>query len=281
MQVLATEIWERNNSIDSELCRVQWVMKQCVKYFNSDGGKNAIEKESKLSKRYMKDIIPRSFICSDKCQTLKLLDVGSCYNPFSKFSMFDVTAIDLMPASDNVYKCDFLSVIISSEARTIINPCTTLPICYFEVVVFSLLLEYFPSSKQRFKCCKNAYDVLKENGLLFIITPDSKHASANSRMMKSWRYALASLGFWRTSYEKLKHLHCMSYRKCIQPQVAERWLSTQQYKQPVEELLYIPQDFHAYSNVVSIEERNEERSEDTNKLLAETFSVLPDCDIFS
>jgi hypothetical protein len=46
---------------------------------------------------------------------LRTLDVGSCYNPLGRTGssgskLLDVTAIDLAPASKDVYVCDFLTV---------------------------------------------------------------------------------------------------------------------------------------------------------------------------
>lgn len=281
MQLLATKFWEVNSGSDSELCRIQWVVKNCDEYFNNKGYQKAIEKEEKLSQRYFNKSISKPEHFKESKSLLKLLDVGSCYNPFSRFPFFDVTALDIVPAVENVLKCDFLSVSISNGVESVNNTCTELPERYFDVVVFSLLLEYFPSSTQRLKCCKNAYRVLKDGGLLFILTPDSKHATANSKMMKSWRFALASIGFWRTCYQKLKHLHCMSYRKCIDSQVPKYWLSTQQCQKSAEDLMYIPQDFHEYSDNLVSNKPPEERCHLANKLVADSFSDLPDCDIFS
>jgi hypothetical protein len=35
----------------------------------------------------------------------------------------------------------------------------------------------------------------------------------NAPMIKSWKKAIESLGFVRWHYIKLKHLHCMAFRK--------------------------------------------------------------------
>ena len=46
-------------------------------------------------------------------EKIRLLDVGSCYNPFeccSNASAFTVTALDLCPAKESVFLCDFLKV---------------------------------------------------------------------------------------------------------------------------------------------------------------------------
>lgn len=279
MQKLATEVWEINNQKASDLCRIQWVVNQSEEYFHQGGCEKAAVKEYKLSENYFQSSKKREIQCLADKQDLKLLDVGSCYNPFSKYSLFDVTAIDLMPAVVDVFKCDFLTVEMSTNIYTVSNQCFTLPLSYYDIVAFSLLLEYFPSSKQRFKCCEKAFEVLQPGGLLFILTPDSKHATANSILMKSWRYALASVGFWRVSYKKLKHLHCMAYRKCFNADVPKCWFSKQQCDKDPEDLLYIPQDFHEYDDRLVEDKTIQERSEFDDKLLADIFSDLPNPDV--
>ena len=61
---------------------------------------------------------------SDKSKTtekIRLLDVGSCYNPFescSNAAAFTVTALDLCPARDSVYLCDFLKVSVGQSGSS-------------------------------------------------------------------------------------------------------------------------------------------------------------------
>lgn len=81
------------------------------------------------------------------------------------------------------------------------------------VVVFSLLLEYLPTSKQRVACCQTAWKLLIVDGLLLIVTPDSRHQHRNHRFTRDWRNTIESIGFARCRYEKLQHLHCMAFRK--------------------------------------------------------------------
>lgn len=188
-----------------------------------------------------------------------LLDVGSCYNPFQECPEFEALGIDLIPATESVYQCDFLklevipfvcvppnlsprdpdsvplseSLNIDPRSRTV----TELPAASFQVIVFSLLLEYLPAAVQRWACCVKAYTLLEHNGLLFIVTPDSNSAHRNAPMMKSWRQALECLGFQRWKYKKMEHVHCMAYRK-----VTEELPET--FPELVGTLLYIPQDFN-------------------------------------
>ncbi|RDD43815.1 putative methyltransferase BTM2-like protein [Trichoplax sp. H2] len=189
-------------------------------------------------------IIQRSFI---NCDKVKLLDVGSCYNPFAEFSQsFVTTAIDLCPADKSVIQCDFLNVAINeAELSEQTNDGVTcaewlksnqLQARYFHVVIFCLLLSYFPSPVQRWKCCIHAHRLLMQNGLLLIITPDSSHQNRNSKMVKSWKSAIESIGFTRWKYVKLDHLHCMAFRKSCDV--------TKNDKDKFASSMYIPQDFN-------------------------------------
>lgn len=46
---------------------------------------------------------------------IRLVDVGSCYNPFKHCTAFDTVALDLCPTDPSVYKCDFLNLEIGPE----------------------------------------------------------------------------------------------------------------------------------------------------------------------
>ena len=141
-----------------------------------------------------------------------------------------------------------------------------LPSELFHVVVFSLLLSYFPSAEQRWKCCCKAHRLLRPNGLLLIITPDSSHQNKNAAMMKSWKAGIESLGFVRWKYEKQTHLHCMAFRKVALCHSCNRSNGNA-------EMMYIPQDFH--------EEEDEGhfvnwQRKDDKSVIMECFSELPD-----
>lgn len=187
---------------------------------------------------------------NEEVMKLKLLDVGSCYNPFGNVEFFEVTAVDLAPSSEEVLQCDFLSMKIGQENIYSDNKdeVLQLEICSFDTVVFCLLLEYLPSPEQRYSCCEKAYNLLKNGGLLLIVTPDSKHVGANAKFMKSWRHVLANLGFMRIKYEKVPHAHCLVFRKCFYKEVATRWASMKKSSKDdelfqSENKIFIPQDF--------------------------------------
>lgn len=173
---------------------------------------------------------------------IKVLDVGSCHNPLGEFGELDVFAIDLYPAKPSVLQCDFLRLPVDDVIGNSIadGRVESLACSQFHAVVFSFLLEYFPSPDQRWSCCVKAYQLLVPEGLFILITPDSKAAHSNYQMINSWRDALAAIGLRRIKYDKLKHAHCMAFRKtCLSSDKGE-FIDHQQLASK----MYIPQDFH-------------------------------------
>ncbi|XP_014675306.1 PREDICTED: probable methyltransferase BTM2 homolog, partial [Priapulus caudatus] len=249
MYSLATGHWERPGAPES---RIMWCKNTCLEFFYNDGLKKALAKDERrrlfieeaakrsraergegsschvqfeenfsINKPFSrKDIDPSTM---SACTPLYLLDVGSCYNPFKDFSEFCTVAIDISPAMESVHQCDFVHLVPSPPLPESVAMATyidalpptiaTLPRNAFHVVVFSLLLEYLPSPAPRWRCCGTAHALLRDGGLLVVVTPDSKHVNRNAPQMRAWRAAVESLGFRRWRYEKLAHLHCMAFRK--------------------------------------------------------------------
>jgi len=56
---------------------------------------------------------------------------------------------------------------------------------WFHGIVFSLLLEYLPSPKQRWTCCVKAHQLLQVNSVLVIITPDSNRQHRRAQQVSS------------------------------------------------------------------------------------------------
>lgn len=240
MKDLAVKHWENNDRKAETLSnakrfhqrsRITWSVNYCREYFQTD---KLIMGFRQRELRIMDELGINTSEYTNKISTkwfsvgrIKLLDVGSCYNPFGKFDDFDVLPIDIAPAVDEVYDCDFLNVDLIEDNRPPADNnskmITQLKSRYFDVIVFSLLLEYLPASEQRLKCCEKAYQLLAPEGIFIIITPDSKHVAANAKLMKTWRYALALMGFGRIKYEKLEHITCMVFRKCFDAEVSRRW----------------------------------------------------------
>lgn len=276
MHTLAKKHWEK----DSAKCRVTWSQNNVQNYFREGGMIKVIKKCEKtkmfdeLKKCSLEDDFEERKKVDESIDKLKLdmfwtpscldenklllMDVGSCFNPFKEFEGFEVIAVDISPATDDVLYCDFLNLNIldvdtcqrdEEEQKPLADELTQsakmslqsgrAAIGFFDVIVFSLLLSYFPTPSQRFQCCLNAHKSLKMHGLLVIITPDSSHQNKHTDMMKSWRSALQAIGFTRYKYEKLEHLHCMAYWKSSDLESVDNAFS---------DYMYIPQDKQSNNN---------------------------------
>lgn len=104
----------------------------------------------------------------------------------------------------------------------------------FDVIIFSLVLDYLPTCRQRLSACLIAHELLTCLGLLLIVEPDS---SLREKREMSWRQALDSIGFALVSYVKITNLHCMAFRKIILPPV----MNEDEYER-ISQLFNIPQD---------------------------------------
>ncbi|KFM59263.1 hypothetical protein X975_22064, partial [Stegodyphus mimosarum] len=270
MWKLATQIWNKNE----KECRIKWTYRTCMDYFYHGGLKKSLLRAMKLAKCPISDL---NYSLTDTNEylgrKLQLLDVGSCYNPFSQFPQFSCVAIDLTPATEDVMQCDFLTVDIL-EKPTGENSTISYKPCFhtesFDIIVFSLVLEYIPAPKQRAVFCVKAWKLLKQNGLCVIITPDSKNVHHNAPMMKSWKSALERIGFFRVKYDKLQHLHCMAFRKMQSSHIYDS-----SFYDSISELLYIPQDFTLYSET-EVAERTEAEDFD----IYSGFLELPEENVF-
>lgn len=211
MLQLATTVWPYRD-------RIEWCYQTLRSYFFEGG------LEHSLRRHYRKMGLPCSDFELEQARRqlvlmsgkVRLLDVGSCYNPFGAYDDIDSLAVDLTPATQDVIECDFLKLRVVPgpvEVDDLATPLEALQEGSFEAVVFCLVLEYLPSCVQRWSFCRKAAALLRTNGLLFIVTPDSKHQQRNAAMIASWRKALEHIGLLRIRYEKRQHLHCMAFRK--------------------------------------------------------------------
>lgn len=223
MHLLATKHWTELSERDPGTCRMTWTVDALSRYFSGGGREKECVREGFDSPVNVPILI-------------QVLDVGSCYNPLNGIEGLSVTAIDLCPASPSVHRCDFLSTPITQETRIEGESVISLAASSFDCVLFSLLLEYLPVPELRWQCCQKAYQILDREGLLIIITPDSKSAHCNAHEMKSWKNALATLGLRRVRYDKLLHTHCMAFRKTLNGP------PTDQSPDGVAAMMYIPQD---------------------------------------
>ena len=151
------------------------------------------------------------------------------------------------------------------------NPLKKLPSESFDVLVFSLVLSYLPTQKQRWDCCVKANRLLRDNGLLILIESDSAHQHRNAHQIRAWKRALVSIGFVRYRYEKLTHLHCMAFRK---QRKIEFLIKKSQFVDN-SRLMFIPQDFHEEAD------ENEQatfstRTDEQDEQICQFFNLLPE-----
>ena len=151
------------------------------------------------------------------------------------------------------------------------NPLRRLPRESFDVLVFSLVLSYLPTQKQRWDCCVKANRLLQDNGLLILIESDSAHQNRNAHQIQAWKHALLGIGFVRYRYSKLTHLHCMAFRK----KTNVDFLIKQSKFTDNSTLMFIPQDFHE-----ELDETEEGtfsiRTDEENKEICDMFHLLPE-----
>lgn len=228
MKKLSEDYWTNES-------RLKWIHSKLNLYFDESNDRN------RFFLRLQKKIGNQSFLFKDnesfaQCRNrdeekpvIKVLDVGSCHNPLSKYLLqhqdesYKITAIDLCPATKEVFKCDFINVdthfstteigddiVDGTELKSIAEDS-------YDAVIFSLLLEYLPTPSLRLKAVKKAIKVLAYGGLLIIVTPDSNPENKNQPQMKAWRLAMAYLGLVRIYIEKLKHVHCLAFVKVPLP----------------------------------------------------------------
>ncbi|XP_051548891.1 S-adenosylmethionine sensor upstream of mTORC1-like isoform X1 [Myxocyprinus asiaticus] len=286
MKNLADNHWA--NKCEGE-GRIEWCRSVCQEYFQDGGMRRVLEKDEKSARHaaagnntsVYTPPQPSSPSSMFQLERIRLLDVGSCFNPFLKFDEFLTVGIDIVPAVESVFKCDFLNLQLqqplqlASDAldtflQQLHSPIEALPGQLFHVVVFSLLLSYFPSPYQRWLCCKKAHELLTLNGLLLIITPDSSHQGRHALMMRSWRVAVESLGFKRYKYVKYSHMHLIAFRKVSSTTSSD--LVSRNYP----EMLYIPQDFHTFEDEGFTDSYEPPHSEFEDDQLAWSFAELPD-----
>lgn len=253
MKELAINHWDNNMCGSSKkVSRIIWVYDVCLDYFWNNKLECYRNKEIEVAQK-INVTLDKNQLVAYMHQPIKMLDVGSCYNPFSNYKeYFDVLPIDIAPATPDVFQCDFLKVDIDTYTEVNSDEVKKLGRNSFHVIVFSLLLEYLPNPELRLLCCQRAYNLLIHEGLLLIITPDSKHVGANAKLMKSWRFILAKLGLTRICYIKLQHIHCMAFRKSLSNKTAERWAELHQSESFYEEI-FIPQDFNSTESHISSE----------------------------
>ncbi|XP_037081381.1 S-adenosylmethionine sensor upstream of mTORC1-like, partial [Pollicipes pollicipes] len=175
----ATEVWAERHAAAPELCRLVWTHRAILEYHT----------EPQLARAAAE---------------------------LSQLPLFD-TLDDLWPAADTVLRGDLLSVPVGAHTATDGGRLLSLAANAWHAVCFCLLLEYLPTPALRYACCRRAARLLRPEGVLVVVSPDSAHRTANGPLYRAWRLALGTLGLVRVRYEKTLHLHCMVFRKSVHP----------------------------------------------------------------
>lgn len=181
------------------------------------------------------------------CDIVRLIDVGSCYNPFAANKRLQVTALDLCPRHPSVLRCDFLQLAIGPpQSEPIVefvvpdgcegsqtNPAGSpilmqLPENCADVVCMSLVLSYLPTYEQRANMVAKARRLLicsegedsrsqchipllppQRRGLLLILEKASilNTTTHSPLLLHCWKRAVANLGFELLTYKVLTAGH--------------------------------------------------------------------------
>jgi 25S rRNA (adenine(2142)-N(1))-methyltransferase, Bmt2 len=227
----------------------QWLLTYSQEYFLQDGCKNAYIKRRRADYRQQySSSLPSDVVASYQDQLssfprrkIRLLDVGSCYNPLVSLEgseNFEITALDICPAVPSVFQSNFLELEISdsSSEMVVTNEANSsgsakllsLPAEYFDVVAMSLVLSYLPTPDMRRTMIQKAWKLLDfqeqrphHSGILLIVEKDSiftKPSDDKSQSLLSvWREAFSSNGFESVKYDKKsfsnRKAHIFAFRR--------------------------------------------------------------------
>jgi len=118
MKTLATKHWKKLESETEDTSRILWTKRKILEYYYNGGLDNQlIRDENRIKRHKLKDPEFKENVLNNINEEIrfeeknngriKLLDVGSCYNPFFPFKEFEVTGLDIAPAyKHGVYKAD-------------------------------------------------------------------------------------------------------------------------------------------------------------------------------
>ena len=119
MATLATGPWIKQP--EGEGSRIKWCINAIKEYYSTDGKlKQLLEKDIRRLGHGNPTLVdephlPRScdsvadIVKQLNARRLKLLDIGSCYNPFKDYKEMEVVAIDIAPASKVHYYCNLFN----------------------------------------------------------------------------------------------------------------------------------------------------------------------------
>jgi hypothetical protein len=211
-----------------------WMHNYIRQFYFEDLGAKLLKKFEKCPRvATASSSAPRILLPVTSDKKIKMLDVGSCFNPFKLYEDLEVTAVDLCPADPSVRRCDFLNITINEAAcvsdifdsSCLSNGDEITPAdsqakvgddfkfrrSSFNVVVMSLVLSYLPDPQQRITMIRNARSLLSDHsnngipGLLLIYEKDSilNSAAYYTTFLEHWKQVVAEQGFVLGRYEHL------------------------------------------------------------------------------
>lgn len=147
----------------------------------------------------------------------------------------DVVSLDLAPyEGSSVLQCDWLSVpilecddehpeMIVTSSSSVSPDCdglsslpppavTRIAASSFDVIIFSLVLSYLPSTEMRFEAIAQAHKALREYGLLIVISTRTQ-GPRSAKWIDDWIGAIESIGFERIHKTIQCKLIGMSFQK--------------------------------------------------------------------
>ncbi|KAG5182079.1 hypothetical protein JKP88DRAFT_319744, partial [Tribonema minus] len=167
----------------------------------------------------------------DSAGPIRLLDIGSCTNPFSRMEGFEVTALDLCPGHPSVYQQSLHTPPPGAAAASAAQQrLVSLPAGHFDAAVMSLVLSYMPLPTQRAAMVSKARALLstpaaceepgrewlrRGAGRLLIIEPYSTATGGrrlcNLPALQQWCAAIESMGFKFEEYKFLGRSHALAF----------------------------------------------------------------------
>jgi hypothetical protein len=143
---------------------------------------------------------------------VRMIDVGSCYNPFGRddatATWLQALPVDLQPATPDVKACDWLKVNVTPACTLTwddlrqASRISDMPPGVADAVVMSYLLSFLPSASLRLRACRNARDCLRVGGALIVVEARRGAHRVNSWPSR-WTTTLEHLGFRRVRLDMM------------------------------------------------------------------------------
>lgn len=212
---------------------LDWMEDTILSYYTPNGQRRAFIKSAKSDvtdncmPQTLETFQPQLF---SSAQKIRLLDVGSCYNPFASCAsshLLDVTAMDLCPNPDaeSVLAADFLTVPLGDHLVSDEKQLLQLPFHFYDAVTLSLVLSYLPSCEKRIEMLAKAHETLKPpssthtGGVLLIAEKASifhrGHVKCHYR--DAWIKTISAMGFQLLVYRENvigeRRMHWLAFRR--------------------------------------------------------------------